>query len=78
MTHRSDTSRLISIVVLAAAAAALAGCASSGGERRFADEPSQRYLDENPSAFDSDVYYDPFYHYRGTGEFRAERKLKPY
>lgn len=77
MTH--TISRFISVLVLSAAAVTLAGCASgnSHSERRLSDD-GERYVDENPSAFDSEVYYDPFYNARGTGEFRAQRKLKPY
>jgi hypothetical protein len=66
------------VMVLACVALALAGCASGAPPERRLSDDSQRYFDENPSAFDSDVYYDPFYGYRGTGEFRAQRKLKPY
>jgi hypothetical protein len=67
----------MAVLVLTLAALTLAGCASGTGERHLSDD-GERYFDSNPSAFDSDVYYDPFYNYRGTGEFRAQRKLKPY
>ena len=77
MTLSYRFSRLFGAVALTVAGVALAGCAGSGNAR-MSGETTYRYYDENSSAFDSDVYYDPYYGYRGTGEFRPRYKLKPY
>jgi len=68
--------KIASGLAMSTLAITLGACAAGGG--RYNDMPTHRYYDDNPNAFDSDVYYDPTYNLRRDGEFRPRYKLEPY